>query len=468
MGQDMTKGNPTKLILLFTLPMLLGNIFQQFYSMADTFIVSQTIGMDALAAVGSTGSITFLIIGLATGITAGLAVITAQRYGEKDEAAIRRNLAVSIVISVIMTIILTAFSVPLTRTILEWMQTPVEIIDYASDYLVVIFAGIGATMTFNLLSNILRAVGDSRTPLIFLIVASVLNIVLDYVFILGIGMGVEGAGYATVISQLVASIFCLIYIKKHIPMLRIYKEDWQAVGSEMMNHLRVGLPMGFQYSIIAIGSIVLQIALNRLGADAIAAYTAASKIDILATLPLQSFGVTMATFAAQNYGAKQYNRIWDGVSRVNKIVVSYSLLMAVVLVVWGQSFSAIFLGVQSAEIQSMTHTYFLTNATFYVLLALLFVYRYTLQGLGNSVAPTFAGIMELICRVIGAITLSNLFGFAGAAIANPLAWVGALIPLILAYRLTKRELSGRASHSSEEEWQADTKNARKLAWLGIK
>lgn len=443
MGKDMTKGNPTKLIVLFTIPMLLGNIFQQLYSMADTLIVSQTIGVDALAAVGSTGSITFLVLGLAIGLTAGLAVITAQRFGEKDEAGIRKNLAASVIISLVMSVILTAVSVPLTRQILQWMQTPAEIIDYAYDYLVVIFAGIGASVAFNLLSNVLRAVGDSKTPLYFLIITSILNVVMDYVFILFFDMGVAGAGYATVLSQVVASVLCLVYIGKKIPMLRIRKEDWQAVGQETALHLKIALPMGFQYSIIAIGSIVLQVALNRLGADSIAAYTAAGKIDGIATLPLQSFGVTMATYAAQNYGAKQYDRIWEGVSKVNKIVIGYSLAAGLVLSLWGDTFSKLFVGSGSTEVLGMTRTYFLTNATMYVLLALLFIYRYTLQGLGNSLAPTVAGVMELICRVIGALVLSNLFGFGGASVSNPLAWLGALIPLFMAYYPLKRDLSGK-------------------------
>lgn len=443
MGKDMTKGNPVKLIVLFTLPMLLGNIFQQFYSMADTLIVSQTIGVDALAAVGSTGSITFLVLGLAIGLTAGLAVITAQRFGEKDEAAIRRNLATSIVISTVISIILTVISVWYTRDLLVWMKTPPEIIDYAYDYLVVIFAGIGASVLFNLLSNVLRAVGDSRTPLLFLVVTSILNIVLDYAFILFFNMGVAGAGYATVISQVIASILCLIYIAKKIPLLRIYKEDWAAVGKETALHLKLALPMGFQYSIIAIGSIALQVTLNQLGSESIAAYTAASKIDGIATLPLQSFGVTMATYAAQNYGAKEYDRIWEGVNKIIKIVLVYSVAVGAILSIWGDTFSTLFVGSGNPHVLGMTNTYFLTNATLYGLLALLFIYRYTLQGLGNSMAPTIAGVMELVARVLAAVFLSKAFGFAGASIANPLAWLCALPPLMMAYYPLKRELSGR-------------------------
>ena len=273
MGRDMTSGNPLKLIVLFSLPMLLGNVFQQFYSMADTFIVSQTLGMGALAAVGSVGSIMFLILGLAIGLTAGLTVITAQRFGKKDEKALRRSLGVSLIIVIAISIILTIAATLNTRNILELMQTPPEIIDDAYDYLVVIFAGIGATVMFNYLSNVLRAIGDSRTPLLFLIVTSVLNIILDYTFILGFNMNVAGAGYATVISQLIASILCLIYIKKRVRILRIKKSDWTREWAEYKEHLRIGLPYGFQYSIIAIGSVAIQITLNQSGALSVAAYT---------------------------------------------------------------------------------------------------------------------------------------------------------------------------------------------------
>ena len=321
MGKDMTSGNPLKLILFFALPMLLGNVFQQFYNMADTFIVSQTIGMNALAAIGSTGSINFLILGLAIGITAGLAVITAQRFGRKDEAGLRRNLGVSLIIVLIASALLTYFATTNTREILELMQTPPEIIDQAYNYLVVIFGGIGVTVIFNYLSNILRAIGDSRTPLIFLIIASILNVILDYLFILGFNMNVEGAAYATIISQIVATVLCLIYIKRRVPMLRIFKEDWTLSWIEYKEHLRIALPFGFQYSIIAFGTMAVQITLNQLGAITVAAYTAGSKIEQLLTMPLQTIGVAMSTFVAQNFGANKVDRIKQGLRSVLKMVL---------------------------------------------------------------------------------------------------------------------------------------------------
>lgn len=440
MGQDMTKGNPIQLIIQFTIPMLLGNVFQQFYSMADTYIVSQTIGVNAFSAVGSTGSITFFIIGLATGLTAGLSVITAQYFGKKDFVGLRRNLAISLMISLVVSVILTALATIYTHDILVFMKTPENLIDDAYAYLVVIFAGTGAAVLFNLLSNILRAIGDSKTPLLFLALTSVLNIVLDYLFILGFHTGVEGAGYATVLSQLVASLLCLVYIWKKVPILRIHREDWKANRKEVIHHLRISLPMGFQSSIIAIGSMSIQTTLNGLGSTAVAATTAAEKINGIATMPLQSFGVTMATYAAQNYGAGKLDRIWDGVKKITRLVLIYSFVMGAALVLIGRNLATVFVGTANEAILENVHIYFLTNASFYFLLALLFIYRYTLQGLGNSTSPTIAGVMELISRIIGATLLSQAFGFTGVAISGPLAWFGALIPLSYSYFTTKKKL----------------------------
>ncbi|SDB83368.1 putative efflux protein, MATE family [Pelagirhabdus alkalitolerans] len=445
MNQDMTTGRPFKLIMFFTLPMLLGNIFQQFYSMADTFIVSQTLGMDALAAVGSTGSIMFFILGLAIGLTAGLAVITAQRFGKKDEVALRKSLGVSVIIAAVASLLITIIATANTRNILEFMQTPPEIIDQAYDYLVVIFAGIGATVMFNFLSNILRAIGDSRTPLIFLIITSLLNIILDYVFILGFGMNVAGAGYATIISQLIASILCLIYIKRYVRILRVRKEDWTLEWSEYKAHLRIGLPYGFQYSIIAIGSIAVQMTLNQLGALSVAAFTAASKIDQLLTMPLQTFGVTMSTFTAQNFGAKQFDRIKQGIKTGLTITLSYALLIGLFLFFTGRFWSSFFVDEGGAAVLDLTEQFFHIQAPFYLFLALVFVLRHTIQGLGNSFAPTLAGIMELLARVFGALTLSQAFGFSGAIMANPLAWISAVIPLGSSYVFTQKLLNGDTS-----------------------
>lgn len=440
--KDMTQGSPIKLIIMFTIPLLIGNLFQQFYNMADTLIVGRTIGVNALAAVGSTGSIMFFIIGFAQGLTAGLSIITAQRFGAKDIAGVRKSVGTSFWISIVFTIVLTILSVVFTKPALFMMNTPVEILDDAYSYLIVINAGVGAAVLFNLLANLLRALGDSRTPLLFLVIASILNILLDLVFILVFKMGVAGAGLATVISQLFSCLLCLIYIHKKVPLLQFKTADWSIDWAFIGQHMRVGFPMGFQASIIAIGAIILQITLNGLGAMAVAAYTAAQKIDMLATQPMNSFGVTMATFAAQNFGANRIDRIRLGVKQCILLSGSFSILVGALVLFAGPSAVSLFVGQGQEQLLDLSGQYFLANGTTYLLLSLLFIYRFSLQGLGQSFIPTVAGIMELIMRVVAAMFLSALIGFPGACLANPLAWLGALVPLGTAYYWSMKKLSG--------------------------
>lgn len=439
MAKDMTSGKPIKLIWNFTIPLLIGNLFQQLYNMADTFIVGRTIGVHALASVGSTGSIIFLILGFANGLTAGLAIPLAQRYGAKDYLGVKRSFYVSILISAVIAILLTILSMVFCRQILEVMQTPAEIIDGAYDYLMVIFAGIFSSMAFNLLSNIFRSIGDAKTPLYFLVIACIMNIILDVVFIAGFGMGVEGAGYATVLSQIFSALACIIYIWKKIPILRLNSKDFVAESSDVKEHVRISFPMAFQSSIIAIGAIIIQITLNQLGATAVAAYTAAQKIDQVAILPMMSFGVTMATFVAQNYGAKKYDRIWRGVRDCIKLSLTFAISVGIILNLFSPIFIRAFVGVGHEEVVELGAIYFITNGTMYSLLSLLFIYRYTLQGVGKTFTPTIAGIMELCMRAFAAVVLSNLYGYTGATMANPLAWLGSLIPLMIAYYLFKNK-----------------------------
>ncbi|WP_289014676.1 MATE family efflux transporter [uncultured Granulicatella sp.] len=439
MAKDMTSGKPIKLIWNFTIPLLIGNLFQQLYNMADTFIVGRTIGVHALASVGSTGSIIFLILGFANGLTAGLAIPLAQRYGAKNYSGVKRSFYVSILISAVVAILLTILSMIFCRQILEIMQTPVEIIDGAYDYLMVIFAGIFSSMAFNLLSNIFRSIGDAKTPLYFLVIACIMNIILDVVFIAGFGMGVEGAGYATVLSQIFSALACILYIWKKIPILRLNSKDFVAKSLDVKEHIRISFPMAFQSSIIAIGAIIIQITLNQLGATAVAAYTAAQKIDQVAILPMMSFGVTMATFVAQNYGAKKYDRIWRGVRDCIKLSLTFAISVGIILNLFSPIFIRAFVGVGHEEVVELGAIYFITNGTMYSLLSLLFIYRYTLQGVGKTFTPTVAGIMELCMRAFAAVVLSNLYGYTGATMANPLAWLGSLIPLMIAYYLFKNK-----------------------------
>jgi putative MATE family efflux protein len=448
--KNLTEGNPAKLILLFTVPLLIGNIFQQFYNIADTFIVGRTIGINALAAVGCTGSIMFLILGFAQGLTAGLSIIIAQKFGAGDKQAIKESYFTGIVISMIVTIILTTISTILAKPILEIMNTPVEIIDDAYNFVFIIFIGIIASMFFNFFSNIIRALGDSRTPLIYLVVACILNIILEFGFILIFKMGVRGAALATVIAQGVSALLCIWYIKRNLPILKLKKSDLKISKDVFIEHVKMSLPMGFQASIIAIGAIVLQFALNSLGAVSVAAYTAAQKIDTIAIQPMMSFGITMATYTAQNYGAGKIERIKEGVRKCILISVTFSIIVGLINTFAGYFLTGIFVGFDQKEVISLSQIYLTSNGLCYFLLSLLFIYRYTLQGLGQSFIPTVAGIMELLMRTFAAIMLSKPLGFLGASLANPLAWLGACIPLISAYYIVLKKINNE--HLGKEHY----------------
>lgn len=438
--RDLTKGSPIKLILLFTMPLFIGNLFQQLYNFTDVLIVGQTLGVDALAAVGSTGSLNFLIIGFASGLTAGLTIVTAQRFGARDYLGVRRSFAASIILSFIVTVVLTIGSLVFLDPIMHLMSTPAEIYHDAKTFISIIFIGIFASVAFNLLSNAIRALGDSKTPLWFLILGTVLNVALELLFILGFHWGVAGAGWATIISQVLASLLCVVYIYRNIPMLQVHLVDFKVAIKDYLNHAKMGFPMAFQSSIIAIGAIFMQSALNGLGTTAVAATTSASKIDQLATLPMMSFGITMATFAAQNIGAGQYERIIKGVRQSLIASVGFSIVVGALVVLFGQQLVMLFVGNQDVAVLKLSQIYFNIVGTSYSLLAILFIIRYTLQGLGQSVVPTIAGIVELVMRSFTAVVLAGSFGYAGACFSDPLAWLGSTVVLIGSYVAANKRL----------------------------
>lgn len=437
----LTQGSPAKLIFGFTLPLIAGNIFQQLYSLIDTLIVGRTIGINALAAVGCTGSIMFFLIGFVIGLTTGFSIITGQKFGAGDKDGIRQSTAACAILTILSTIVLTAAGVLLARPVLEIMQTPPEIIDDAYRFIIIICWGIAATMLFNMLSNLIRALGDSRTPLLFLVLAAVLNVVLELLFILEFSMGVAGAAWATVIAQAASGILCIFYINKYMPLLRLQKKDWHVSKAILWQHIQVGLPMGFQASIIAIGAIILQVALNHLGPVAVAAYAAAQKIDMIAGMPMMSFGMAMAAYTAQNFGANKMDRIREGVKQCTIMSVGFSIVIGAINIVYGPELIGFFVGGDEPEVVRLAQIYLSITGVSYFILSLLFIYRYTLQGLGKSFVPTLAGIMELGMRAFAAIVMTKYFGFAGASLAGPLAWLGACLPLGIAYFVVMRKLS---------------------------
>lgn len=441
MTKDMTTGNPVKLILFFSIPLLIGNVFQQFYSMVDTIIVGRYVGVQALAAVGVTGSLSFLILGFTFGLTGGFSVIIAQRFGANDEDGLRKSVATSTILSIISTIIITLASMLSAKPVLSLMNTPDDIINDATIYIIIIYAGTCATVFYNMIAGILRSLGDSKTPLYFLILSSILNIILDLFFILNFNMGVRGAAYATVIAQGISGILCLIYALKKYPILRLKKEDWIWDKNFALKHLNVGIPMALQFSITATGVMVLQTALNAFGSTVIAAYTAASKVEQIVTQPGISFGTTMATYCGQNLGAGKYDRIKEGVKKGSIITIMVSIIAAVVLFVFGKSLSTLFISSDQIEALNYSKQYLNTVAIFLPILGMLFIYRNSLQGIGDAFIPMMAGVAELVARIIVAFTLPAFIGYIGICLASPFAWIGATIPMAIKYRiLIKRML----------------------------
>lgn len=446
MTNDMTTGNPVKLILLFSIPLLIGNIFQQFYSMLDTIIVGRFIGVEALAAVGTTSSMVFLVNGFVMGLTSGFAVLISQKYGAKDEVGVKEAVASSIILSIIATILVTFISVLSAKPLLTLMNTPSNIMKDASTYIIILYAGNIAIIFYNMMAAILRALGDSKTPLYFLIVSSVLNIILDLVLIINFKMGVAGAAYATVISQGVSAILCVIYTYKRYKILRLKKDDFKVKKKYYRKHLKVGIPMALQFSITSIGIMTVQSAINIFGSTVIASYAASSKVLQLVMQPATTLGVTMATYCGQNIGAKRYDRIKEGVKKCVQISIITSVISAIILIFLGKYFVMMFVSNPDAEILSYAQQVLNISAIFFIPLGLIFVYRNALQGIGDSFIPMMAGVYELVARAIVAFTLPKVLEFIGICLADPVAWFAAVIPL--AYTYYKREKSFK--HESEK------------------
>lgn len=437
--KDLTKGNILTGLIAFTLPLLLGNFFQVLYNTADTLIVGQTLGKNALASVGATGSINFLIVGFAQGMTAGLTILTAQRFGAKDHLAIKKSYVTGLYFTVAVSILLSILSIIFVGPLLQLMQTPAEIFEGAKTFMRIMLGGMIATNLYAYLSNALRALGDSKTPLYALIVASILNIGFEYFAILVLKLGLAGASSATILAQTISVLFLLWHIKRKVPEYHLNRALWHIDRQEILHHARLAVPMGFQSSIIAIGSITLQIALNKMGTDAVATQAIVSKIDQLAMLPMMSMGLAMATFGAQNYGARQYKRINQGLIRALAISVSWSIAFALLLNIAHFYFTTAFISASQTAVIEMSSHYYLVNGSFYWLLAILFVTRSTIQGLGNAKIPTLCGFAELFMRAGVAIIGVLLLNYTVIIASNPAAWIGStsiLIPTTL--RMIKR------------------------------
>lgn len=429
----MTNGSPMKLILGFSVPLLFGYLFQQFYNLVDTLIVGRFLGVDPLAAVGSTGSINFLIIGFCMGVCNGFAIPLAQKFGAKDYKSLRAFMANAIYLVIIFAAVMTVVTVIFCMPILKLMRTPENIIEDAYRYIVVIFLGIPATYLYNMISGIIRSLGDSKTPVVFLVISSVLNIALDLTFICGFKMGVSGAAWATVISQLISGVGCVVYSLKKFEILHTNAEERRINTSYMLTLCGMGVPMGLQYSITAIGSVILQSAVNTLGSNAVAAMTAGSKIGMFFCCPFDALGSTMATYGGQNVGAKKLDRLSQGLKAASTLGIVYSILAFVVLFFAGEGLAAFFVDGASAEVIGNAHLFLIINSAFYIPLAFVNIVRFLIQGMGYSKFAILAGVCEMAARTLVGFAFVPQFGFPAACFASPVAWIFADAFLIPAY-----------------------------------
>ncbi len=450
---NMTEGKPLPLILKFCLPILLGNLMQQFYNMVDTAVVGKFVGTGALAAVGATGSILFMVIGFVEGMCSGLCIPISQAFGAGDEKLLRRCLAHAVYLAVFFAIALTLVTSLGMRWLLTVMNTPADIMADSATYLRIIFLGIPATIFYNLTASLLRALGNSRTPLMFLIFASCMNIVLDLVLVLVFHLDVMGVGLATVISQFSAALGCFLYIKKNYPLLRLTSESMKPDFRIGFRLLMSGLPMALQYSITAIGSMLIQVSINNLGSLSVASVTAALKVSNFAVLPYTTLGNAMATWCGQNMGARNANRIDEGVRCGMKISVVYSIVMGVLLYFLGQFVTLIFLDGTDPnlpQLMSLARHFLRGNCTFYLFLGTLSVYRFALQGLEYGPLAMVAGIFEMVARSAVALLLAPSFGLDIIRFASPIAWIAACVLLVPAYLTVMPKVRQRLTEPTQK------------------
>ncbi len=445
MESKMTQGRPLTLLLKFVIPIFLGFIFQQFYNMVDTVIVGRFVSPGALAAVGSTGTIMFLIMGLANGMTTGYTVLISQKYGAGDTDGTRRAFVNAILLGIISTLIITAISLMIMHPILRIMNTPADIYDDAYAYISTICAGSIALIGYNLLAASLRAIGNSRTPLYFLIFAALLNICLDLVFIIFLGLGTFGAALATDISQGASAVLCMIYIVRKVDVLRPKLGDFKLNGEFSKKQLNVGIPMALQFGITASGTMVMQSSINIYGSVAVGGFTAAGKVVNLMTAGMPSIGQTMAAYAGQNYGYGNLDRVEQGTRDAMKISVVYSLVNAVLSVVLLPYIIGMFFdsNVDISMYLPYSRTYVLECVLFYIPLAMIFIYRNSMQACGYGKTALMLGIMELIARFATAFLSMRFHSYAMAVAGDATAWFTAGVLSYILYKVVLKQLRSK-------------------------
>lgn len=439
--KDLTEGPPVRLIIGFAIPMFLGMLFQQFYSIVDNIIVGNYLGVEAFAGVGSTGSLNFMVLGFCMGICNGFAIPIAQMFGAKNHTGLRKMTANCIMLWVAFATVITTFVTVFCRNILHAMNTPEDIFPHAYAYIFVIFLGIPFMILYNGTAAILRALGDSKSPVLFLALSSVINICLDFLFIVGFGTDVWGAALATVISQCISGLACTIYIKRKFTILKMSKEEMRFERSYIVKLIGTGIPMGLQYSITAIGSIILQTAVNGLGSLAVAGVTAGSKIHNFFVCPIEALGATMAPYTGQNIGAGKIERVKEGLKAGMFCGFCVSAVMLVVALTLGKPLTMIFLEEKNDVVLDYAYRFLVCIVSFYFFLVFVNCVRFTIQGMGYSGFAIIAGVMEMIARTVAGAVLVPAFGFTGVMFASPLAWVFADAFLIPAFFICIRRIS---------------------------
>lgn len=445
MIQNLTKGSPAKLILMFCLPLLIGNLFQQLYSITDILIVGRLLGVKALAAVGATAPIFFVFLILAFGFTGGLTVVTAQRFGAGDYDGMRRSMTHAVGASFVLCVLMTTFLIFFLRPVLHIMNVPSEIEDDAYLFMSILSGGLVMLVFYNLLAGFMRAMGDSKTPLCFLIFSTLLNIVFNFVLIYFFALGVKGSAIGTVSAATVAFVLCVFYMYRKFDIMRLKKEDWRFDKNMLIEQLKIAFPMSVQFSVLSLSMMVIQSVCNSFGSEVIAAFAAALRIEQVATQPLLAIGMTMATYSAQNFGAKKISRIRQGVRFTAFVSFCVAVVMSLLVRYVGRDMISVFLNEKNAFIIETGKTYLGISTLFYFFLGLVFIFRNTLQGMGKTLLPLISSLTELFLRSFVSLYLAGKLGYRGIFYASPAAWVGACLVVIIGYVLVIKTFKNNIS-----------------------
>lgn len=453
-SKEMTEGKALPLIFNFTLPLLLGNLLQQTYSLVDAAIVGRFLGINALASVGASTSVVFLILGFCNGCCGGFGIPVAQKFGARDYVTMRRYVAVSLQLAAVMSVVIAVLTSLLCADILRVMRTPENIFEGAYYYLLVTFIGVPCTFFYNLLSCVIRALGDSKTPFWFLLFSTVLNILLDLFCILVLDWGVAGAAIATVFSQGTSAVLCYLYMMRRFDILKTTPSERKFNGALARTLMYIGVPMGLQFSITAIGSIMLQSANNALGTACVAAFTAAIRIKMFFMCPFESLGMAMATYSGQNYGAGKPERVWMGVKASSLMMIIYWAFTFCVLMLGAKTFALLFVDATEWEILEKTELFLHVSVTFFPILGLLCILRYTIQGVGFTNLAMLSGVSEMVARILVSLFAVPAFGYLAVCFGDSTAWFFAVAFLVPAFAYVYRKiLNQRYSYSEARSKQ---------------